>query len=117
MITNTATTWKYLEPNAKSLYRQLFIKGTRVRARVLYGMYMNAEAPMTPEEIAEDYELPLEAVREAIAYCGSNPVEIAEDQARDNALMEATGMNDDEYKSHARPRLLSAREMAQFNPS
>jgi hypothetical protein len=40
---------------------------------------------MTPEEIAADYQLPLEAVQEAIAYCRSNPSEIAEDFAQDEA--------------------------------
>ena len=117
MVTTTVTTWKYLEQNPKSLYRQLFVKGTRIRARIVYGMYMSAAAPMSPEEIAADYELPVEAVREAIEYCASNPAAVAEDQARDEALMEATGMNDDQYKFKAKPRLLSAQEMARFNPS
>jgi len=73
------TQWKHLAPNPKSFYKQLFIKGTRIRARILYGMFMSAEEPRTPEQIAEDYGLPLEAVREAIAYCQSNPPEIRED--------------------------------------
>src|SRR5262245_62015549 len=92
------TTWKYLEPRPKSFYRQLFVKGTRIRARILYGAYMSAEEPETPEEIAANYNLPLEAVREAIAYCQSNPPEIAEDFRREEILMEATGMNDPDYK-------------------
>ena len=37
---------------------------------------------MTPEQIAQDYNLPIEAVHEAIAYCASNPPELAEDYAR-----------------------------------
>jgi hypothetical protein len=48
---------------------------------------------MTPEEVAADYELPLEAVREAVAYCESNPPEIAEDFALDEARAKARGMN------------------------
>ena len=39
----------------------------RIRARTLYGLYRSAEAPMTPEEIAREYDLPVEAVKEAIA--------------------------------------------------
>src|SRR5436305_3195594 len=89
-----STSYVHLSPNPKSAYKQLFIKGTRIRARVIYGLFMNAEEPMTAEEIAAEYGLPLEAVREAIAYCQSNPPEIARDQAREEALMEATGMND-----------------------
>jgi uncharacterized protein (DUF433 family) len=48
---------------------------------------------MTPEEIAADYNLPVEAVREAIAYVESNPPELLEDYAREDARMEARGTN------------------------
>jgi len=51
MMDATTTAWKYLEPNPKSLYRQLFVKGTRIRARTLYGMFMSAEESMTAEQI------------------------------------------------------------------
>jgi uncharacterized protein (DUF433 family) len=110
----TATPWQYLEPNPKSAYKQLFVKGTRIRARVLYGQYMSEEEPRTPEQIAADYSLPVEAVREAIAYCQSNPPEIDDDFRRDEALMEATGMNDPSYKYHGKPRVLSATEIARI---
>ena len=105
-----STKYAYLAPNPKSAYKQLFVKGTRIRAEVIYSHYVNAE-PMTPEEIAAHYGLPLEAVKEAIAYCKSNPRELAADYAAEEALMEATGMNDPNYKYHGRPKLLSAQEM------
>lgn len=89
----TTTKWRYLAPNPKSSYRQLFIAGTRIRARTLYGAYMSAEEPMTPEEIADDYDLPLEAVQEAIAYCDTDPPEIREDFAREQRLLEALGID------------------------
>src|SRR5437588_11819999 len=44
------TTYVHLAPNPKSAYKQLFVKGTRIRARVLYGWYA-CEEPMTPDEI------------------------------------------------------------------
>ena len=112
-MSNTSTAYVHLAPNPKSAYRQLFIKGTRIRARVLYGLYACQE-PMTPEEIASDYGLPVEAVREAIAYCESNPPELLEDYAREEALMEATGMNDPDYKDNPSPRLLSPQERARL---
>jgi uncharacterized protein (DUF433 family) len=111
MSTTAATQWLYLAPNPKSAYRQLFVKGTRIRARTLYGAFMNDEAPMTPEEIAEDYDLPLEAVREAIEYCKSDPPEIRQDWEQEEALMEASGMNDPDYKYHGKPRPLSPQEI------
>ena len=109
-----APTWNYLAPNPKSAYRQLFVKGTRIRARILYGLYMSAEEPMTAEEIAADYDLPLEAVREAIAYCETNPPEIAEDFAREERLVEATGMNDPDAKFGSKYRILSPQERARL---
>ena len=73
MNPSTSTTWQYLAANPNSCYKQLFVKGTRIRARVLYGMFMSADEPMTPEEIAAEFNLPLQAVQEAIAYCQANP--------------------------------------------
>ena len=107
--------YKYLTRKPKSVYKQLFIRDRWVSARTLYGKYAREENPMTPEEIAADYNLPLEAVLESIAYCESNPPELAQDYARDEALMEATGMNDPNYKYHPQPKLLTPQEMARLN--
>jgi uncharacterized protein (DUF433 family) len=103
MSTPTPTNWKYLEPRPCSLYRQLFIKGTRIRAEVVYGDYCREEEPWSPEMIAEQYNLPLEAVKEAIAYCESNPPEVEEDFRREEMLAEATGMNDPNYDGKPKP--------------
>lgn len=113
MNPSTSTTWQYLTSNPRSCYKQLFVKGTRIRARVLYGMFMSAEEPMTPEVIAADFNLPLAAVKEAIAYCQSNPPEIAQDFHREERLMQASGMNDRDYahggKFHVVPPEVVAR--------
>jgi uncharacterized protein (DUF433 family) len=105
-------TWKYLARKPGSCYKQLFVKGRNIAARTLYGRYMSEEAPATTEEIAADYDLPLEAVLEAIAYCASNPPEIAEDWAAEEALAEATGMKDANYKG--KPKVLSPQEWARL---
>ena len=110
----TSTTWHYLAPNPQSCYRQLFIKGTRLRARVLYGMYMSAEEPMTPEEIAAEADVALEAVKEAIAYCQSNPPEIDEDFKREERLMAASGMNDPDYKYGGKYKVVPPEEVARI---
>ncbi len=114
MDPTTTTTWKHLAPNPKSAYKQLFIKNRRIRARVLFGMYMSEEEPMTPEEIAADYDLPLEAVKEAIAYCQSDPPEIREDFEREERLMEASGMNDPDYKFGGKFKLVPPEEIARI---
>jgi uncharacterized protein (DUF433 family) len=105
-------TYKHLARKPKSVYKQLFVKERWIAARTLYGKYAREESPMKPEEIAADYDLPLEAVQEAIAYCESNPPELAEDYAREEALMEATGMNDPSYDG--RPKVLTPQEMSRL---
>lgn len=108
--------YQYLERDPYSSLKQLSIKGRRIRARTLYGAFMSEESPMTPQEIAEDRDLPLEAVLEAIAYCETNPPEIEEDFRREEALAEATGMNDPNYKYNPRPKPLSPQELAELFP-
>jgi hypothetical protein len=49
-------------------------------------------------------------VHEAIAYCDTDPVAIREDFAREEAIMEATGINDPDYKYHPGPKVLSPQE-------
>lgn len=110
----TSTTWKYLAPNPKSKYKELFIKGRRIRASVLYGWHV-CDEPRSAEEIAQDYQLPVEAVREAIAYCESDPPELIEDLEREERTMEATGMNDPDYKFGGKYRVLSPQERARLD--
>jgi hypothetical protein len=112
-MSTTPNQYKYLAPKPKSVYKQLFIKDRWTAARTLYGDYLNEEAPRTPEEIAADRDLPLEAVLEAIAYCESNPPEIAQDYAREEAWVAAIGQNDPNNPS-AQPRLLTAQVIARL---
>jgi uncharacterized protein (DUF433 family) len=111
---STSTSYLYLAPKPKSSYKQLVVKGRNIFARTLYGRYMSEEEPMTVEEIAADYDLPVDAVKEAIAYCQSDPPELRQDLAREEALLEASGMNEPDYKSHAVPKVLSAQEIARL---
>src|SRR5438105_2959223 len=88
----TVTNYKYLAPDPDSTYTQLRIRGRRIFARTLYSLTVGDQGRMTPEEVAADYELPLEAVLEAIAYCQSKPPEIAEDWAADEARATKNGI-------------------------
>lgn len=108
------TQWKHLERDPKSSYRQLSIKGRRVRARTLYGLYVNSEFPRTIEQIAAEYQLPVEAVAEAIAYCKSNPPEIELDWQRTQAIMAASGENDPGYKDSPQPKPVPPDMMAKI---
>lgn len=115
---DTKREWRYLAPRPESLYRQLFIKGTRIRAEILYSLTVPSEdgEVYTAEEVAGWYGLPVEAIQEAIEYCRSNPLEIAADHAREERIMEATGMNHPEYKYNPRKyyKLLSPQERARL---
>ncbi len=72
------TEYKHLEARPGSSYRQLFVRGRGIRADTLYRQTINAE-PRTPQEVAADYDVPLQAVLEAIDYCKRNPDVLAAD--------------------------------------
>src|SRR5947209_7264677 len=114
MNPSTSITWQYLAPNPNSCYKQLFIKGTHLRARVLYGMFRSVDEPMSPEEIAADFNLPLAAVQEAIAYCQAIPPEIAQDFEREERLMQASGMNDPDYNQGGKFKIVPPEEVARI---
>ena len=108
--TSSAIEYRNLAPNPKSAYKQLFIKGTRIRAEVVYGLSVDGSEPMTPEQIAADFGPSLDAVQEAIAYVESNPPEIETDRRGEERVMAATGMNDADYKLGGRYKILSTQE-------
>jgi hypothetical protein len=93
-------TYKYLRRKPGSNYRHLFIFDANryVSALTVYGDHANDDCPRSVEEIAEDRDLPVDAVREAIAYCESNPPEIREDWEMEEASMQRLGMNDPKYR-------------------
>jgi uncharacterized protein (DUF433 family) len=107
---STTVRHDFLEPRADSGYRQLFVKGTRIRAELIYRAHINKEMPLTPEELATDFGLPLEAVLEAIEYCRHDPPEILADIAHEEVLMSARGQLDPNYRFDARPRVLTPQE-------
>ena len=63
--------YEYLQPKeGGSNYRQFFVNG-RIRAEVLYRETIGQE-PLTPAEVAQEYNVPVKAVIEAIDYCTKN---------------------------------------------
>src|SRR5205085_11718089 len=116
---STATTYHYLEPHVGSSYKQLFVKGTKLRADIIYSAaYPRGEGDdRTPEQVAEDYGIPVEAVYEAIRYCESKPVEVAYDHRRTDLLIEAaTGVPADSLHIPPRPsRILTAEDYSRID--
>lgn len=81
--------YRYLQPKRGSSYQQLFVNG-RIRAEILYRETVGPE-PLTPEEVAREYSLPLEAVLEAIDYCQRNPQVLDADRAEEERRIKAAG--------------------------
>src|SRR3954452_13136522 len=97
MSTPNGKQWKWLYHYPKSNYKQLSIKGTRIHARTVYG-YAGGEDAETPEELAENFDIPLEAVKEAIEYCESEPPEIREDwEIEERLIREAEERGDPNF--------------------
>ncbi len=68
---STENTYKWLEPKPyKKFTKQLGIKGRNMIVWNLVAPIVVSEH--TPEEVAEDYDLPLEAVQEALDYYYAN---------------------------------------------
>ena len=84
-----ARPYKYLRPKRGSNYQQLAVNG-RIRAEILYRKTVGAE-PLTAEEVAREYSIPVEAVREAIHYCERNKELLDAERAREQARIEAAG--------------------------
>jgi hypothetical protein len=77
------TTYQFLKLRPGSTFLQRFVKGCKLRAEILYRATVGLE-PRTPEEVSDDFGVPLEAVREAVHYCRHN--EALLQQERENVL-------------------------------
>jgi uncharacterized protein (DUF433 family) len=102
---NADNQYKHLEYHPGRLVRQPYIKGIKIRADTIYSDSIekidddgNATPGRTAEEIAEDRNLPLEAVGEAIDWCEKHLDVVLADRARANRLAEARGENHPDYK-------------------
>jgi len=88
----THVQYQYLETRPRSHYRQLWVKGRHIRAEVLYRCTVGAE-PRTPEEVAQDYGLPIEAVHEAIDYAIRHQKILEAERAREAFRMQQLGLD------------------------
>jgi uncharacterized protein (DUF433 family) len=92
MATAITVQYRYLEPRPGSNYRQLFLKGRRIRAAVVHEA-IHGPDPYTPEEFAQSYGVPLEAVREALEYVSRNLPLIEAERDREAADVHARGLD------------------------
>ena len=96
--------YQYLEPaRVGSLYRQPYLKGTRIRVEIPYARTVPGYDPVeepgeSVEQVAADCRVPVEAILEAIDWCQKNWDVVIADHAREDRLFEAHGMNHPNYK-------------------
>lgn len=92
MTTNSSKTqWQYLESRPHPWRKQLYFKGKRLKAfDVWMDMIVNQE---TPEKAAINWDLPLEAVTEAISYCEQNQDLLKEEAESERRRLEDKGIN------------------------
>jgi uncharacterized protein (DUF433 family) len=93
MTPNTETQYQHLEPRPGSNYRSLFLKGRRIRA-VVVDEAIHGPDPFTPEEFARDYQVPLEAVLEALDYVAKNRPLIEQERDHEASRLRARGLLD-----------------------
>ena len=92
MPTKTEAQYQHLEPRPGSNYRQLFLKGRRIRAAVV-DEAIHGPDPFTPEEFASEYQVPLEAVLEALEYVAQNRPLIEQERDHEAAKLRARGLD------------------------
>jgi uncharacterized protein (DUF433 family) len=81
----------HLAPREGSAYQQYFVKGRNLRAETLYRATTGPE-PMSPEEVARDYDLPVDAVREAVHYCVHHATLLQREREADWAESRSRGL-------------------------
>src|SRR5258707_15844684 len=84
--------YQYLERRPGSNYKQLFVKARRIRAETLYRETVGLE-PRTPEQVAYDLDVPLEAVLESIHYCVHNEPFLRAERDRELESIRADGLD------------------------
>lgn len=94
--------YQHLASRPESNYKQLFVEGTRIRAMIV----ARALTPdpdenyfPTAADVAADFNIPVDAVIEAVRYCETQPNEIARDFRSEALLMEAHNMTHPDYKN------------------
>jgi uncharacterized protein (DUF433 family) len=84
------TTWQYLESRPHPWRKQLYIKGRKLRAFTLQAnMIANS---LTPEEAADNWELPLAAISEVMEYCAQNQKLLQQEAEEEKRRLETAGV-------------------------
>ena len=91
MSTKTETEYHHLEHRPGSNYRQMFLKGRRIRAAVV-NEWIHGPDPLTPEEFDANFHVSPEAIQEALDYVARNRDLISQERAREAAKASRPGL-------------------------
>ena len=84
-INSPTNQWQYLEPRPHPWRRQLYLKGKRIKASVIYSdMIVNKE---TLEQAADNWDLPLAAIAEIIEYCETHQELLKQEAATERQIV------------------------------
>jgi hypothetical protein len=85
----TRLRYQYLKRGPSGRSRELFVSGTGIRASTIWhDRYISI---LTPAQIAEDRDIPLEAVYESLAFCQENWEKICKEKDLERRKLEQKG--------------------------
>jgi len=90
-IPNSKTKWQYLESRPDSWRKQLFFKGRRLRPFSVWSAMLIEQ--LTSKEAVYNWDLSLDEVNEAIAYCETNQDILRQDAEAERRYLEARGIS------------------------
>ncbi|MBH8554998.1 hypothetical protein I8751_22155 [Nostocaceae cyanobacterium CENA357] len=83
--------WQYLVARPHPWHKQLYIKGRKLLASTVWqDMIINQ---MSPEEAAENWDLPISAISETISYCESHQELLKLEADEERHRLEAKGVS------------------------
>ena len=92
MTTKIETQYQHLEPRPGSNYRAVIPQGSADPSGRGRRVRIHGPDPRSPEEFARDFEVPLEAVLEALDYVAQNLPLIQQERDEEAAMLRARGL-------------------------
>jgi uncharacterized protein (DUF433 family) len=84
--------YRHLLPRPDSHHKGLFYRERKIRADTLYRLTVGEDA-QTPEQVAADYGIPVEAVLEAIHFCTHNEEFLRQEYVREEESAKTNGLD------------------------
>lgn len=90
--------WQFLVARPHAWRKQLYIKGRKLRAATVWQDMLANQ--MTVEEAAENWDLPVAAIHEAVQYCEANRVLLQLEAAEELLCLQAAGVSVEPISTH-----------------